>query len=131
MYMAHILVVDSDPLILDLAAATLAHDGDRVSRFADPVVAWQTYRTGCQDLELLLLDVTTKRISGFELFKRLVSIGYKGEVLFMTKYSTIADAITTSLGAKSLVQKPFTAEELRLAVGRSLKKPKARRSVAA
>lgn len=120
--MARILVVDSDPVILDLASATLAHDGDQVSSFADPVAVWEMYRTGRLDIDLLVAEVTTKPISGFELFKRFVSMGYRGEVLFMTGYSTIADAITASLGARALVHKPFSAEELRLAVSRSLKK---------
>jgi DNA-binding NtrC family response regulator len=121
---AHILVVDDEDIVLDLLATVLRSDGHTVTAFSDPSLA-----SDCLDIaaiDLILTDVTMTPFSGFELVKRLTILGFDGQVLFMSGFSNLYAAISQSLGERAVLEKPFTAMELRKAVNRILSGTKAK-----
>jgi two-component system cell cycle sensor histidine kinase/response regulator CckA len=129
--MANILVIDDESLVLDLISATLRRDGHNVTAMADPLAAIDAFINGRLAIDLLLTDVSMSPISGFEIFKRMLSAGFDGPVLFMSGYSALSGAIVGSLGERAIIEKPFTAAELRAAVGRAVAKIKAKPPCAA
>ena len=53
-----------------------------VHAFTDPYVALENFRTGLYDL--LLIDVTTPKLDGFELYSRIRSLVDRVKVCFLT-----------------------------------------------
>ncbi|MEU8277660.1 response regulator transcription factor [Microbispora bryophytorum] len=115
----HLLVVDDEPVVRELLAATLRFAGYEVTSAA----------TGSQALEiardtppcLVLLDVMLPDMDGFEVMRRLrklprrLSGGRPGQVpvLFLTARDTTQDKINgLRLGGDDYVTKPFDLEEL-------------------
>ena len=121
---ARLLVVDDENIVLDLIATVLRTDGHTVTALSDPSMA-----SDCPNIaaiDLILTDVTMTPFSGFELVKRLTILGFDGRVLFMSGFSNLSAAISQSLGERALLEKPFTAMELRKAVNRILSGTKAK-----
>ncbi|MBD3137802.1 response regulator transcription factor [Microbispora bryophytorum] len=115
----HLLVVDDEPVVRELLAATLRFAGYEVTSAA----------TGSQALEiardtppcLVLLDVMLPDMDGFEVMRRLrklprrLSGGRPDQVpvLFLTARDTTQDKINgLRLGGDDYVTKPFDLEEL-------------------
>ncbi|MEU7884330.1 response regulator transcription factor [Microbispora bryophytorum] len=115
----HLLVVDDEPVVRELLAATLRFAGYEVTSAA----------TGSQALEiardtppcLVLLDVMLPDMDGFEVMRRLRKLprrlaGGRPDqvpVLFLTARDTTQDKINgLRLGGDDYVTKPFDLEEL-------------------
>jgi two-component system OmpR family response regulator len=128
--MANIMVIDDEALLLDLISNTLRLDGNTVISMSDPLAAIDYLNSGQPVVDLLLTDIDMKPISGFELVKRLVKNDFGSPVVFLSGYSGLSAAVTDSLGVRSLLEKPFTAKELRAVVRNSLArvKPKSTRA---
>jgi two-component system OmpR family response regulator len=108
---ARLLVVDDEPNIVDLLAASL--------RFAGFEVA--TARNGSEALriapefrpDLLVLDVMMPGVDGFTVVRRLRQDGMTAPVLFLTAKDSTEDKITgLTLGGDDYVTKPFSLEEV-------------------
>jgi CheY-like chemotaxis protein len=122
--MANILAIDDEPVLLALISATLRQDGHDVVAMTDPLAAVDCFIAGRVKVDLLLTDVTMIPISGFEMLKRLTNLGFDGPALFMSGYSALSGFIVGSLGARAVIEKPFTAARLRAAVTKALAKNK-------
>jgi DNA-binding response OmpR family regulator len=105
-------------MLLDLISATLRLDGHQVLAHNNPMDALRAATQG--NIDLLLTDIHTKPISGFEAAKRLNNAGCKAPVLFMSGYPAVTNAIAGGLGGRSILEKPFTAQQLRAAVAKAL-----------
>ena len=127
--MAHILVVDDEPLLLDLISATLRLDGHEVTAVGDPPAALSMQEAGQLPVDLLLTDVEMRPISGFELVRRLTKLGFDSPVLFTTGYPALSDVVAGSLGARFILEKPFTAAQLRGVVRNALSPSKSKIAV--
>ncbi len=112
---ARILVVDDEPNIGALLAATLRMVGFEV-RVAD---------TGCSalraaqefDPDLMVLDVMLPDLDGFEVARRLRAAGTPVPVLFLTARDSVADRISgLTAGGDDYVAKPFSLEEVVLRI---------------
>jgi two-component system OmpR family response regulator len=108
---ARLLVVEDDPNILELLAASL--------RFAGFEVA--TARTGSEGVtaalrsrpDLVVLDVLLPDLDGFEVIKLMRAEGARIPVVFLTARDTTEDKIRgLTLGGDDYVTKPFSLEEL-------------------
>ena len=108
---ARLLVVDDEPNILELLAASL--------RFAGFEVA--TARNGTEALkqaadyrpDLLVLDVMMPGLDGFEVVRRLRRDGSTAPVVFLTAKDSTEDKVTgLTLGGDDFVTKPFSLEEV-------------------
>jgi DNA-binding NtrC family response regulator len=122
--MANILVIDDEEILLDLICTTLRRDNHTVTAMLDADAICDAYKTKRLTIDLLLTDVSMKPIGGFELVRRLNLVGFNGSVLFMSGYSGLSGVITESLGSRALIEKPFTAAQLRAAVSKALPKTK-------
>src|ERR1700722_9293171 len=107
--MANILLIDDEPVLLDLISRILRLDGHDVDAINNPLEALASYGGGTKAIDLLVTDIDMKPISGFELVKRLSKTGFCSPVLFMSGYPALAAAVSESLGDRAILEKPFSA----------------------
>jgi len=114
-----LLVVDDEPTLRELLAATLRFAGFSVASAATGAEALEAARTDPPDL--VLLDVGLPDLDGFEVARRLrqlptpVGTARAGQVpvLFLTARDRAEDKVTgLSLGGDDYVTKPFDLDEL-------------------
>ncbi|GAB3154993.1 response regulator transcription factor [Microbispora hainanensis] len=115
----HLLVVDDEPVVRELLAATLRFAGYEVTSAATGAQALENARATPPDL--VLLDVMLPDMDGFEVIRRLRELprplvgGRPGQVpvLFLTARDATQDKINgLRLGGDDYVTKPFDLEEL-------------------
>ena len=108
---ARLLVVDDEPNILELLAASLRFAGFEVqtaSNGQQALAIAQSYRP-----DLLVLDVMMPEIDGFTVVRRLREVGVRSPVVFLTARDSTQDKVTgLTLGGDDYVTKPFSLEEV-------------------
>lgn len=68
-----------------------------------------------EEFDLAFLDIKMPEISGTTVLKKMREMGIDIPVIIMTAYATVKNAIEcTKLGAVAYLQKPFTAEKVKL-----------------
>jgi len=108
---ARLLVVEDDPNIVELLAASLRYAGFEVATAVDGHQALRLARTYRPDL--MVLDVMMPGIDGFEVVRRLGSEGNRCPVVFLTARDATADKITgLTVGGDDYVTKPFSLDEV-------------------
>lgn len=118
--MANILLIDDEPVLLDLLSASLKKDGHNVAAISNPLAASDLFKSGEAAFDLVVTDVEMRPISGFEVVRQLLHIGWCGAVLFMSGHSSHSGALAGQPGKGAIIEKPFTAVEFRSAVARAL-----------
>lgn len=113
-----ILVVDDERAVCSSVEKILTRRGHEVAKalsVADAVVELQQNPA----FDLVLADLMMPQASGLDLIREVHARWPGVPVIIMTGYASIASAIeATRLGAAGYVPKPFTPEELELAVER-------------
>ena len=108
---AQLLVVEDEPNILELLAASLRYAGFEVisaSAGTEAVQAAQRYRP-----DLIVLDVMLPDMDGFDVVRRLRGGGDRIPVVFLTARAAMEDKIRgLTLGGDDYVTKPFSLEEV-------------------
>ncbi|MFI9558530.1 response regulator transcription factor [Nonomuraea endophytica] len=108
---SRLLIVEDDPNILDLLAASLKFAGFDVLTAKgghEAVAAVQRHRP-----DLIVLDVMLPDMDGFDVVKRLRSGGAATPVVFLTARDGTEDKIRgLTLGGDDYVTKPFSLEEV-------------------
>jgi DNA-binding NtrC family response regulator len=121
---ARVLVVDDKENILKLFArilddgyqVTTASDGDR----AISLVASQPF-------DLVITDLKMPGADGFEVLRAVKARAPGTEVIMMTAYATVQDAVEAmKQGAYDYLQKPFDPDDASLVVARALELKRAR-----
>jgi DNA-binding NtrC family response regulator len=118
---AHILVIDDDKVMRDACQQILTRQGYRVEMAANA-------RQGLALLEkvsfdAILLDLVMPDLDGLETLKKIRAIDPESEVIIITGYGTIQSAVESiKAGAFHFLSKPFTPDDLRHLVARSLEK---------
>ncbi len=108
---AQLLVVDDEPNIRELLAASLRFAGFDVRAAADGEEALEQVRRHRPDL--VLLDVMMPGMDGFEVVRRLRADSVAVPVLFLTARDAVEDRVSgLTLGADDYVTKPFSLEEV-------------------
>jgi two-component system OmpR family response regulator len=108
---ARLLVVDDEPNIRELLAASLRYAGFDVVVAADGAEALRAAAE--YDPDLVLLDVMMPGVDGFEVVRRMRSEGRDVPVLFLTARDSTQDKVTgLTLGGDDFVTKPFSLEEV-------------------
>jgi len=108
---ARLLVVEDEPNILELLAASLRYAGFEVVTAAAGSEAVQAAHRHRPDL--IVLDVMLPDIDGFEVLQRLRSGGTRTPVVFLTARDATEDKIRgLTLGGDDYVTKPFSLEEV-------------------
>ena len=108
---ARLLVVEDEPNILELLAASLRYSGFEVVTAAagnEAVHAAQRHRP-----DLIVLDVMLPDMDGFDVVRRLRGGGTQIPVVFLTARDSTEDKIRgLTLGGDDYVTKPFSLEEV-------------------
>jgi len=108
-----VLVAEDEPGVRGPVRRLLVAHGFRVLEAADGEEALRAAAAHPGEIHLLLTDVVMPNIGGAELARRLREQHPGLRILFMTGYSTEAVATHGVLAPhSSLLQKPFTTEEL-------------------
>jgi two-component system, OmpR family, response regulator len=109
--LARLLVVEDEPNILELLAASLRYAGFDIVTAADGGAAVQAAQRHRPDL--IVLDVMLPDMDGFEVLHRLRSGGTRTPVLFLTARDSTEDKVRgLTLGGDDYVTKPFSLEEV-------------------
>ena len=116
-----ILIVDDEPGIQEFLQRALSKIYDLVE-VAGSVDEAEELRTK-HHFDLLIIDVCMPGTSGVEWLKSLAEQNAQSDVIFMTAYTDIDNAIEAlRIGAFDFIQKPFRLEEMTLSVTRCLKR---------
>jgi two-component system OmpR family response regulator len=108
---ARLLVVEDEPNILELLAASLRFAGFEVTTAANGHDAFAAAQADRPDL--VVLDVMLPGMDGFEVVRRLRGAGILSPVLFLTARDATEDKVTgLTLGGDDYVTKPFSLEEV-------------------
>ena len=108
---ARLLVVDDEPVILELLAGALRFAGFDVLTAATGAEALRAAAAGQPDL--ILLDVMMPGCDGFEVIRRIHDSGPRIPVIFLTARDTPHDRVAgLSLGGDDYITKPFSLDEV-------------------
>jgi two-component system, cell cycle sensor histidine kinase and response regulator CckA len=117
-----ILLVDDDPMVLELSRELLEMDGYRVLTAGDAADAEAIADQGTQ-FDLLLTDVVMPNITGPMLAQRLRQRRPGLKVLFVSGYATNQERVGTSRTQDMMLAKPFSADELAVKIREVLDRP--------
>jgi DNA-binding NtrC family response regulator len=117
---AHILVIDDERSVCITCQRILQADGHRVDYVLNGTEGIRLAIEG--DFDLILLDLKIPDISGMEVLESIKKERPETFVIIITGYATIQTSIEAiKKGAFNYVPKPFTPEELSVAVSNALK----------
>jgi CheY-like chemotaxis protein len=116
-----VLVVDDDPMILQLVRTTLQRAGYRVETVSSAADAVLSYTRAPEGFGLVLSDVIMPQGSGYELARELCTHDASVNVLFMSGQMPPESAQPPGC-ARELLTKPFGPDGLLRAVRRALQR---------
>ncbi len=117
--MATILVVEDEEVLFRAIERTLDKLGHRV-HWANRCAKGQELFNALHP-DLTLLDLRLPDGSGLELLAHLRTLNPAANIILMTAYASIEDAVTAiKLGARDYLQKPLNMDDVRHAVTRAL-----------
>ena len=119
-YPAHILVVDDEPAIAELATELLLHAGFIANFALDAATAIQIVKDAPK-LDLLFTDIVMPKINGFRLAAMSVTLRQELRILYATAYSDLAgQLVAAGEPAAHIVNKPYRQDDLIEAVRETL-----------
>jgi DNA-binding NtrC family response regulator len=116
-----VLIVDDDEKLRRSLADLLVGDGYHVLAVEDGYAAIEAVRDG--DWGIVLLDLKLPGLDGFEVLKKIKEMNKGTEVIMITGYSTVENAVAAmKAGAADYVVKPFAPDEIRIRLQSILEK---------
>ncbi len=113
-----VVVVDDEETMLLFARRALERAGHRVRGFRDPREALPEILSRPPDV--LVTDLRMPGISGHELLAEVRKAVPEVRILLVTGFGTVKDAVlAVQAGAEAFLEKPYSADELQLAVLRA------------
>jgi two-component system, NtrC family, response regulator PilR len=117
----NILVVDDDLSLRKMLTFVLAKEGYRVEEAANGVDALKKLKG--RNFDLVISDIRMPDLNGIELLKKIKSHDQDLPVIMITAYAATNDAIEAmKLGAEDYIMKPFSLDELKIIISKSLHK---------
>jgi DNA-binding NtrC family response regulator len=114
-----ILVVDDDLSIRNMLSIVLKKGGYEVSTADSSEAALKRLKT--ESFQLIISDIKMPGISGIELLKKIKTINPEIPVIMITAFASANDAVEAmKLGAEDYITKPFSLDELKLIIEKSL-----------
>jgi len=105
------LIVDDTKNIRILLSHCLKDSGFTVHSASNGSEALELIST--IDFDIAFIDIKMPTMSGTALLEQIRKDGYEFNIVIMTAFATIKNAVTTTkLGAKAYLQKPFTANTI-------------------
>jgi nitrogen-specific signal transduction histidine kinase len=115
-----ILLVEDEDAVRHFSARVLAQSGYTVLQAASPGEALALADQYRQPIHLLFTDIVMPGLSGPDLARRFSAVHSESKVLLTSGYSGTLAANDSPDAAINYLAKPFSAEQLRRAVGRIL-----------
>ena len=116
-----VLVVDDEALHAETLAKILEKEGWRTWMARDGAEALETARV--HNPEVILTDLVMPRMSGTELLKAVKAVSPESEVILMTAYGTVENAVEAMReGAYDFLAKPVKRSNVVATVRRALEK---------
>lgn len=120
-----VLVVDDEPLVLEVAAAVLEQLGYEVVTATNGQEAVEHYQQHWQGIDLVLLDLVMPAMGGREAFVAMRRINPGVRALISSGYGLESDVrAILQEGVLGFMAKPYRAEELAAKVAEALRSPK-------
>lgn len=106
-----LLVVDDEPLVLELLSSGLKRDGFRVLCAGDGHDAMQVFQA--ESIDLALIDYSLPDICGSELFKQFHALDPLIPVIVLTGHPNLETAVDLMKGGiRDYMSKPFSLKEV-------------------
>jgi DNA-binding NtrC family response regulator len=83
-----ILLVDDETDIVNSVKRWLKADGFKVYGFVNPLEALEYFQNNSDDIDLVLSDISMRKLNGYELVKKIKFIRPETKVVFMTALET-------------------------------------------
>jgi DNA-binding NtrC family response regulator len=113
-----ILVIDDEMAIGQACQRVLESEGHEVQCILVPETGLQAALSG--DWDIVLLDLAMPGLDGLEILRRIKESAVPCEVIIITGNATVESAVEAmKRGAHDYVAKPFSPDQLRLAVRRA------------
>ena len=117
----HILFIDDERFIVEMGTTMLEALGYKVSAYMNPLEALTAFRASPKEFDLVITDMTMPEMTGDILAEKILDIQPGLPVIICTGYSNLMSPDRArSIGIRELVEKPYTSEEIALAVRRLL-----------
>jgi FixJ family two-component response regulator len=114
-----IAIVDDDPLVRDSIDSLVRSEGLATAMFAggsDLLDYDKAADVGC-----IVTDLNMPGMTGLELQEKIVKIGWRVPIIFMTAFPTpVAQAQAMAAGAMRFLTKPVDPDELLDAIGQAI-----------
>ncbi|MCU0454086.1 MAG: PAS domain S-box protein [Bacteroidetes bacterium] len=108
-----ILVIEDEPMLLDLLEILLSTNGYRVLTAADGDEALRIYRERHRDIAVVLSDMGLPKVGGWEVFQRMRELNPRVRSILASGYLDVhlrSDLLAA--GAKDFIQKPYIPDEI-------------------
>ncbi len=113
-----ILVIDDEAAIGQACQRVLEAEGHEVQCFSAPETGLQTALLG--DFDIVLLDLAMPGLDGLEILRQIKQSAVSSEVIIITGNATVESAVEAmKQGAHDYVSKPFSPDQLKMAVRRA------------
>ena len=111
-----IVIEDNDTMRLGIADS-LKREGYKINTYENGVEALKKFQLS--NAALAIIDLKMEPVDGIEVLSKLKEINPTTEVLMISAYGTVEDAVKAmKLGAADFLTKPFSPEELRIRVNK-------------
>jgi CheY-like chemotaxis protein len=117
----HILIVDDESMLVDVAKSRLNTLGYRVTIETDSVQALERFKQNPSGYDLVITDMTMPVMSGDKMAGSMLDIRPDIPIILCTGFhADMSDEKAAEMGFKSYLMKPTSFNELAMAVRRVL-----------
>ena len=103
----HILLVDDEPLLVEIMERTLSLLGYRVTRFTDSRQALDWFSRHADRVDLIVTDMTMPHLTGAALAREILAARPQMPIILCTGYSEVMDADRArAIGIRKFLAKP-------------------------
>ena len=117
----HVLFIDDEQALVEIAAAMLEKLGYRVTAVTDSREAWRVFLENPRAFDLVITDQTMPDLTGVTLAQKMIRIRSDVPVILCTGYSElVSPKKARRAGVREFLMKPLVRSELAAAIRRAL-----------
>ena len=117
----HVLFVDDEPMLVDIAKKMLESIGYQVTTRTSPIEALELFRLRPQAFDVVVTDLTMPQMTGDKLAKAIRGIRPDLPIILCTGFSaSLNDQKAAQAGIRPLLHKPILKKDLAHALRKAL-----------